>query len=113
MYDYIMYTDNSLKYTLSGIDIHNVIEDNLHIIKHICGNKTDILFWEIEENTFKMVKSEIPLALDNGQFTTYIIYVKYNLKTTRYTKFDNDIKLMKIYVEEHPHINLPWEIMRL
>lgn len=103
MYDYIIYTDNSLKYTLSGIDIHNVIEDNLHIIKHICGNKTDILFWEIEENTFN----------PQNEFNTYIIYVKYNLKTTRYTKFDNDIKLMKIYVEEHPHINLPWEIMRL
>ena len=103
MYDYIIYTDNSLKYTISGIDIHNAIEDNLHIIKHICGNKTDILSWEIDENKFN----------PQNEFNTYIIYVKYNLKTTRYTKFGNDIKLMKIYVEEHPHINLPWEIMRL
>ena len=103
MYDYIIYTDNSLKYTTSGVDIHNAIEDNLHIIKHICGNKTDILSWEIEENTFNT----------QNEFNTYIIKVKYNPKTARYTKFDNDIKLMKIYVEEHPHINLPWEIMRL
>ena len=66
MYDYIIYTDNSLKYTTSGVDIHNTIEDNLHIIKHICGDKTDILSWEIEENTFKMVKPFIPLALDSG-----------------------------------------------
>ena len=103
MYDYIIYTDNSLKYTTSRVDIHNIIEDNFHIIEHICGNKTDVLSWEIEENIFN----------SQNEFNTYIIKVKYNPKTARYTKFDNDIKLMKIYVEEHPHINLPWEIMRL
>lgn len=97
MYDYIIYTDNSLKYTISGVDINNVIKENLYIIKHICGNKIDILSWEIEENTFT----------PQNEFNTYIIKVKYNPKTARYTKFDNDIKLMKIYVEEHPHINLP------
>ena len=99
MYDYIIYTDNSLKYTISGNDIHNAIEDNFHIIKHICGNKTNILSWEIEDNTFT----------HQNEFSTYIIKVKYNLRTTRYTKVDNDIKLIKIYVEEHPHINMPWE----
>ena len=99
MYDYIIYTDNSLKYTIFGVDIHNAIEDNLHIIKHICGDKTDILSWEIGKNTFST----------QNEFSTYIIKVKYNLKTARYTNVDNDIKLMKIYVEEHPHINLPWE----
>ena len=103
MYDYIIYTDNGLKYTISGIDIHNAIENNLHIVKHICGNKIDILSWEIDENKFN----------SQNEFNTYTIKVKYNLKTARYTKVDNDIKLMKIYVEEHPRINMPWEKMRL
>ena len=51
MYDYLLYTDNSLKYTISGVDIHNIIEDNLDIIEHIWRNKTDVLSWEIEDNT--------------------------------------------------------------
>ena len=103
MYDYIIYTDNSLKYTISGIDIHNAIEDNLHIIKHICGSRTDILSWEIEENTFN----------PHNEFNTYIIKVKYKLKTSTYTKVDNNIRLIIMYAEEHLHVNMPWEIMRL
>ena len=100
MYDYIIYIDNSLKYTISGIDIHNTIEDNLHIIKHICGNKTDILSWEIEENTFN----------SQNEFNTYIIKVKYKLKTPAYTKVDNNIRLIIMYAEEHLHVNMPWEM---
>lgn len=100
MYDYIIYTDNSLKYTISGIDIHNAIEDNFHIIEHIYGNKTDILFWEIDENKFN----------PQNEFSTYIIKVKYTLKTSRYTKVDNNIKLIIMYVEEHLHVNMPWEM---
>ena len=100
MYDYIIYTDNSLKYTISGIDIHNAIENNLHIIKHICGNKTDILSWEIDENKFS----------PQNKFTTYTIKVNYKIKTLTYTKVDNIIRLIIMYAEEHLHVNMPWEM---
>ena len=103
MYDYIIYTNNSLKYTISGMDIHNAIENNLHIIKHICGNKTDILSWEIDENKFS----------PQNEFSTYIIKVKYKIKTPTYTKVGNNIRLIIMYVKEHIHVNMSWEIMRL
>ena len=99
MYDYLLYTDNSLKYTISGVDIHNIIEDNLDIIEHICGNKTDVLSWEIEDNT----------STCQNEFSTYIIKVKYKLKTSTYTKVGNNIRLVIMYVEEHLHVNMPWE----
>ena len=99
MYDYIIYSDNSLKYTISGVDIHNAIEDNLDIIEHICGGKTDVLSWEIDENKFSY----------QNEFSTYIIKVKYNFKVSKYIKGDNDIRLIKIYVEERPHIYMTWE----
>lgn len=99
MYDYIIYSDNSLKYKISGVDVHNTIENNLHIIKHICGNKTDILSWEIDENQFN----------PQNEFSIYTIKVKYKIKTPTHTKVDNNIRLIIMYVEEHLHVNMPWE----
>lgn len=80
------------------------------LLKTICiqssifvGTKQIYYLGEIDENKFN----------SQNEFNTYTIKVKYNLKTARYTKVDNDIKLMKIYVEEHPRINMPWGKMRL
>ena len=50
-------------YSRMSRDIHNAIDNNLHIIKHICGNKTDILSWIIDENKFS----------PQNEFNTYII----------------------------------------
>lgn len=96
-YDYIIYSNDSMKYVVNDNAINNVIKNQLPIFAYICGRGTVINSIEIKDKQY----------CDDG-------YNKYFLNVL-FKKYDDNMKIVDsnclctVIIEEHLHSSMPWE----
>lgn len=96
-YDYIIYSNDSMKYVVNDNAIDNVVKNYLSIFTYICGRGAVINSIEIKDKQY---------CNDNyNQYTVNVLFKKYDTNM----KIVDSNCMCEVIIEEHFHMNMPWE----